>query len=279
MNSMNGHMDQVGKVAAVLCICFLAAEITTAQPRAVETQATSESEQRDFPEMFDLQGKKLADGKFIQSPQDGELHVTIDYDFGKGRHVEEKTSVQQVPRLVQDQWSWTESENGQMLRHFEVTFKSGKAVAEKRVENGMKRWSVDIKVEPGRTFAGFAFVLALKNVRQRLVSGEKVELQAVGFTPKPHVIGVELSHGGLDQMLMAGRMEKGDRFIIHPKVPVIAKMFVEAGDTHIWLTEPPAVGFLRWEGPLVESSDPMVRVDLLSGERSGPAQPAALDRR
>jgi len=74
-------------------------------------------------------------------------------------------------------------------------------------------------------------------------------------------------------------MAKGDRFIIHPKVPAIAKVFVEAGDTHIWLTQPPAVGFLRWEGPLVETSDPMVRVDLLSGEQSGPATPAGLDRK
>lgn len=276
---MKRPVDRVGRWIGAFCICLLAAEIVAAPPSAAETQAMSESEQRDFPEMFDLQGRKLADGKFIQQAQDSELHATIDYDFGKGRRAEEKTSVRQVPMLVQEEWSWTESENGQMLRHFEVDFKSGKAMAEKRVENGVKHWSADIKVEPGRTFAGFAFVLALKNVRERLASGEKVELQAVGFTPKPHVIGVELSYGGLDQMLMAGRMVKGDRFILHPKVPLIAKVFVETGDTHVWLTQPPAVGFLRWEGPLVESSDPMVRVDLLSGEKSGPAEPAALDRR
>jgi hypothetical protein len=229
--------------------------------------------------MFNLQGKKLADGKFLQWPRDGELHVTIDYDFGAGRHVEEKTSMRQVPRLVQDKWSWTETENGQTLRYFEVDFKSGKALAAKRVEKGLKQWPEDIKVEPGRTFAGFAFVLAIKSAREHLIRGEKVELQAVGFTPKPRVIGVELSYGGLDQMMMAGRMVKGDRFIIHPKIPAIVKLFVEAGDTHIWLTQPPAVGFLRWEGPLVESNDSVVRVDLLPGKRSGTAEPAALDRR
>lgn len=276
---MKRLVARVGQAAGIIYVCLLAVRSVAAPPSMGETQATAESEQRGFPEMFNLEGRKLADGKFIQWPQDGELHVTIDYDFGAGRRVEEKTSMRQIPRLVQDEWSWTESENGQTLRHFEVDFKSGKAIAEKRGEKGMKQWSEDIKVEPGRTFAGFAFVLAIKSVREHLVGGEKVELQAVGFTPKPHVIGVEISYGGLDQMMMAGRMVKGDRFIIHPKVPAIAKMFVEAGDTHIWLTQPPAVGFLRWEGPLVESSDPVVRVDLLSGERSGPAKPAALDRK
>lgn len=275
MRAGHRRVEKVSQIAGVLCVYLLATGGAVVPPSKAEAQAAAESEQRGFPEMFNLDEKKLADGKFIQWPEDGELHVTIDYDFGAGRRVEEKTSVRQVPRLVQDEWSWTETENGQTVRHFEVDFKSGKAMAEKRVEKGVKHWSVNIKVQPGQTFAGFGFVLALKSARERLVKGEKVELQAVGFTPKPHVIGVDLSYGGLDQMMMGGRIVKGDRFIIHPKVPAIAKVFVAAGDTHIWLTQPPAVGFLRWEGPLVESSDPMVRVDLVSGERSGPATPAA----
>jgi hypothetical protein len=43
-------------------------------------------------------------------------------------------------------------------------------------------------------------------------------------------------------------------------------------DTKIWLTNPAPAGFLRWEGPIVLPTDPMIRVDLLSGEKSGPAE-------
>jgi hypothetical protein len=71
---------------------------------------------------------------------------------------------------------------------------------------------------------------------------------------------------------MAGRTIDGDRFIVHAKIPALAKLFVHVPDARIWLTAPPA-GFLRWEGPLAEPSDPIVRVDLLPGGSSGPATP------
>ncbi len=237
-------------------------------------EASLVSAQHGFPAMRNLQGDKLADGEFLQWLENGTLHVTIDYNFSDGRHIQEKSSLQLTPALTQETWGWNESKNGVALRHFEVDFRSGKAIAETRMESGIKRQAEDIKVEPGRTFAGFAFALAIERERGRLVNGEKIKLKAIGFTPKPRVVSVEISSGGLDRMRMGNRIVQGDRFIIHPEVPAIAKLFVEAKDTHIWLTTPPAAGFLRWEGPLVENDDPMVRVDLLSSEQSGTAEPA-----
>jgi len=128
-----------------------------------------------------------------------------------------------------------------------------------------------VKVDPGRTFAGFGFMLAIKSLRDRLIKGERVELQAIGFTPRPRVVSVDVSHGGLDQMQMAGRVLRGDRFVIHPKIPWVAALFVDVPDMQIWLTNPTPAGFLRWEGPLAEPSDPVIRVDLLPGGESGPA--------
>jgi hypothetical protein len=62
------------------------------------------------------------------------------------------------------------------------------------------------------------------------VRGEHVQLSAVVFSPvptlKPQVVTVKLSHGGLDRMRMSGRSFKGDRFIVHPEVPAIAKLFI-----------------------------------------------------
>jgi hypothetical protein len=114
--------------------------------------------------------------------------------------------------------------------------------------------------------------------RKRLLRGEQVQLKAVGFsdfpTLGPQVVTVTISHGGVQRMKMGGRSRKGDQFIIHPEVPFIAKFFVNVPDTKIWLTNPAPAGFLRWEGPIVLPTDPIVRVDLLSGEKSGLAESA-----
>jgi hypothetical protein len=127
-------------------------------------------------------------------------------------------------------------------------------------------------VSRGRAFAGFGFSIVMKALRGPLLRGESVTLQAVGFTPKPKVVDVDVSYGGRDRIRMAGRVIAGDRFVVHPKIPAIAKLFVHVPDATIWLTTPPA-GFLRWEGALAQPDDDLVRVDLLPGGSSGPATP------
>ena len=225
-----------------------------------------------FPALMDSNGKKLADGEFTQRIDDGLLKIAITYRFGRGDRTEEKAVFRQKPELIQEEWSWREFKGGQLVRQFAVDFKTQIATAQKREKDELKNWSEKIDVQAGRTFAGYGFMLALQNLRPRLVRGEQIELQAVGFRPKPSVVTVQLSHGGVDQMKMSDRHLKGDRFIIHPKIPVIAELFVHVPDTLIWLTKPPAE-FLRWEGPVAEPNDPIVRVDLLSGAESGPAKP------
>src|SRR5438876_1181288 len=56
-------------------------------------------------------------------------------------------------------------------------------------------------------------------------------------------------------------------------LPLFAKLFINVPDTKIWLTNPAPAGFLRWEGPIVLPNDPLIRVDLLSGTKNGPAEP------
>ena len=146
--------------------------------------------------------------------------------------------------MIQEQWSWREIKDGQLQREFTIDFKSQMATAVKRDKDEMKNWSDKIDIQPGRTFAGFGFTLTLQNLRKRLIDGERIELRAVGFNPKPKAVAVELSHGGIDEMKMSNRLLEGDRFVIHPKIPAVAKVFVNVPDTQIWLTKPPA-GFLR----------------------------------
>jgi hypothetical protein len=228
-----------------------------------------------YPGMCEINGKKLADGEFRQWIEDHHLNIVITYRFPDGQLFEEKARFRQQPELTQEQWSWSELKNGNPQREFTVDFLSRTASAHIRKDN--KNVSEKIDIEMGRTFAGFGFTIALSNLRKRLLSGEQVELKAVGFSPfptlKPQVVTVKLSYGGLDRIKMSGRSLKGDRFIVHPEVPAIAKLFVKVPDTKIWLTNPAPAGFLRWEGPIVLPTDPLIRVDLLSGTKSEAAQP------
>jgi hypothetical protein len=228
---------------------------------------------RGFPELRDANGRTLADGTFVQWLEEERLHVRISYQFSEDRRIEEQAVFRQQPRLIQEQWSMREDRNGKLYRHFEVNFTSGSAEAKKLDDGELKQWSEKVEVEPGRTFAGFGFTLATKAFRERLLKGERIELKAIGFTPKPRVVSVELSHGSLDQMRMAEREIRGDHFVIHPKIPWIADLFIDVPDTHIWLTSPAPAAFLRWEGPLAEPRDSIVRVDLLPGGESRSAKP------
>jgi len=226
-----------------------------------------------YPGLCDLNGKKLADGEFRQWMEEDRLHIVITYKFKDGQLFEEKALFRQQPELAQEHWSWRELKDGKPSREFTADFLSKTARAQLHNEQEPKDISEQIEVEPGRTFAGFGFTLALGNLRKQLLKGEQVELKAVGFAPKPQVVTVKISHGGLDRMKMSGRFLKGDRFIVHPEIPVVAKLFVKVPDTKIWLTNPLPAGFLRWEGPIALPSDSLIRVDLVSDTESGPAEP------
>src|SRR6266436_1173000 len=229
-----------------------------------------------YPGLCNITGKKLADGEFRQWVESNRLHIVITYKFSAGEVYEEHSQFRQQPELIQEKWSWKELKHGRSQREFAVDFLTRIASAHIRQEN--KDVSKKINIEPGRTFAGFGFSIALSNLRKRLLGGEQVQLKAVGFSPfptlGPQVVTVTISHGGVQRMRMGGRSPKGDQFIIHPEIPLFAKLFINVPDTKIWLTNPTPAGFLRWEGPIVLPEDPIIRVDLLSSEKSGPAEAA-----
>lgn len=228
---------------------------------------------RGFPAIRGLDGQTLADGDFAQWAEDERLHVRIQYEFLDGRRVDERAAFRHTPGIEQDSWSWHETRNGETLRRFEVDLRTGSATGEKHERGEIERFSEEFDAEPGRMFAGFGFSFAIRDHRETLVGGEPIELEAVAFTPEPRVVTVELSYRGVERMQMAGRTLRGERFDIEPQIPWIAELFVDAPGSRIWLTHPPPAEFLRFEGPLLEPDDPVVRIDLLPGDTSGPAEP------
>ena len=226
-----------------------------------------ESALRASPVLRDAAGQKIADGNFAQWVENDGLHVQITYT-GNGRKMEETAVFRQRPELSQSKWRWQESSGGQDVRTFQVDFDSGMATAVKTENGAPRRWSEKLDITPGQTFAGFGFTLAIKALRERLIKGETVSLRAIGFTPQPREVTVAISYAGRESIRMADGSIAAEHYIIHPKIPALAKWFVKAPDANVWLTPPPAV-FVRFEGALVEPSDPIIRID------GGPSESAA----
>ena len=256
------------------CALALALMLAAVAPALAIESKIFETAVRGYPVMRDASGHRIADGTFVQTLEKDRLHVQITYVGDNDHRFEETIVMRQRPELVQDAWQWRELERGKPVRTFEVNLATGDAHATKLEKGEMKEWSDHIDVERGTTFAGFGFTMAAKALRDRLVKGETVDLKAVGFTPSPKVVTVAMSYAGRDTVRMSGRAIAADHYLVHPKIPAIAKLFVKVPDAHIWLTTPPA-GFLRYEGSLAEPTDMIVRIDLLPGEPSGAATPVA----
>jgi hypothetical protein len=236
-----------------------------------------EGDAQAFTALTDQQGRPLADSRYSQWVEGDRLHIEARSDFPSGRSVVEHAILRLRPRLEQESWDWTERDGKRLVREYLVDFRTGKAMAT-RVDQG-KRWKEDLEIEPGKTFAGIAFVPVVKALRAQLTAGQQVELIAVAMTPRPRTAKVTVRRDGPSIVHMAGRTIEGDRYTIHPEIPAIARLFVKAPDLFIWLVadDPPA--FLRFEGPLVEPGDQVVRIDLIPGAaahaqgRSAPARP------
>jgi len=210
-------------------------------------------------------GAAIADGRYLQEVVGGVLKIESRFDFPDGRTIVERASLRLSPQIEQESWDWTERRDGALVREYEVDFRTRKAVAT-RVDQH-KRWKEEVDIEPGKTFAGIGFVAVIKSLRAELEPGQKLELKVVAFTPRPRVATVDVIRVGLENLRMAGRTLSADHYTVHPDVPAIARLFVKAPDQQVWLFGTGPAAFLRYQGPLAEPSDPMIRVDLIP-ERS-----------
>jgi hypothetical protein len=193
--------------------------------------------------------------------QGGVLQIEARYDFADGRTVVERAALRLSPQIEQESWDWTERRQGALVRQYGVDFRARRAVAT-RIDRHQS-WKEDLEIEPGKTFAGIGFVAVIKALRTELAPGEKVDLKAVAFTPKPRLATVNVIRERPQEVRMAGRTIAADPYTIHPDIPSIAKLLVTAPDQRVWLFGTGPAAFLRYEGPLMEPKDPLVRVDLI----------------
>ena len=241
--------------------------LLAALPSAALETRWVEGTLRGFPVVRDVQGRVIGEGTLTQYLEDGKLHAEGIFQFRDGRRVEEKVVLEQRPRLRQLSWSWEEYRGKEVQRAYSVDLSTGHATARKRTSDGFDTW--DDRLDGTKdAFAGVGFMYALKNLTGRLDKGEKIEMTAVVFTAKPRTVTVSVSRDQVGELAMGGRSLSASRYVIHPEVPWIARLFVHAPDQYLWYYRPDPPAFLRADIPLAEPSDPIIRIELLPGNES-----------
>src|SRR5437763_1144416 len=177
----------------------------------------AEGDVQAFPALTDAGGAPLAEGRYVQKMEGDVLHIEARYDFPGGRVIVERAALRLHPQIEQESWDWTERVAGQLVRQYEVDFRSKKAVAT-RVDQH-KRWKEDLEIEPGKTFAGIGFITVVKALRSQLAPGQHVDLRAVAFMPKPRTAPITITRDGDEPVRMAGRTIPGDKYTIHVDIP------------------------------------------------------------
>lgn len=256
----NAHLPEVMKnVRSAALLSVLLASAALALP-----QKFPEGTDRTFPIVVDpASGRILATGQHQQNDDGDRLRVETSFNWKDGRRTAETQLFQQGSQLIPVHWHWEERRGDVVLSAFDVDFTTGNATAQTDDGHGHKKeWHDHFKIHPGTTFAGSGFVYALKNVAPGLTKGNMVELEAVGFTPRPRTAKVRLSLVGTETLTHGGKPVQANRYLIRPDVPGVARLFVKVPDTSVWLlpSNPPAL--LAAEGPVMLPSDPIVRTEV-----------------
>ncbi len=211
----------------------LAALLAVSLPAFALPLHVKEGDVQALAQLTDAQGQPLAEGHYMQQLVGDVLHIEATFDYPDGRKVLEKAQLKLHPQLEQLSWSRVETSGGQPVRRYSMDFATRKATTEHLGEQ--KHWEETVDVDPGKTFAGIAFNYAIKNLRKELAKGGEIKLHAIGFTPKPRAAEVTVRRYGDDRLRMAGREILADKYIIHPEIPAIAKLFISVPDQFITL--------------------------------------------
>jgi hypothetical protein len=224
-----------------------------------------------FPTLLDEDGRPVATSTHAQWFDAGRLHVRITHRFPDGKVAVETARFAKGGELVQEAWSWEETQGRRVLRSYAVDLVRGRARAVKVERGEEKTWDEDVKAERGTTFVGLGVPYAVKNLRDRLVAGEEVSLRTIAFLTKPVSLPIDVKHRGREETSLAGRKVETDRFHVEPDLKGLEDL-VEAVKgplgAEIWLHHGTPPMLLRVRYRMIEANDPLVTIETLGSPRA-----------
>lgn len=211
----------------------------------------SEGTVHGFLELRAENDSVIAHGDLLQVPGDSGLQSKLVLHFKDKSYFEETVEytqhqvfrmqsyrlVQRGPAFAQDLDASLSIDGNYRLRT--VSHKDGKE------EHDEGRLDL-----PEDTYNGLPVVLA-KNLRR----GDTALVHLVAFTPKPRLIGLEISFVTTSAVMLGDRAEETTHFRLKPKLGALTGLFAKLlgrlpPDSHIWVVTESVPAFIHFKGPL-----------------------------
>lgn len=220
---------------------------------------------RGFLVLRSADGGKIGNGDLLQVPNGDRVESRLILRFDDGSLHDETVVFSQAKvftmlsyRLRQTGPTFPYDLDASLTREggrYTVRSKSHDAEKEE-VDSG----SLDL---PADVYNGMIPIL-VKNLPEK--GGETVHI--VAFSPKPHVIGLELAPAE-ERKVLAGDVSKtATGYLLKPQLGVVLKLFASLmgkvpPDSHCWVIRDEVPAFMAFEGPLYVET-PIWRIEVVS---------------
>jgi hypothetical protein len=104
-------------------------------------------------------------------------------------------------------------------------------------------------------------------IAKNLSTGAPTTVHLVAFTPKPRLIGLEMTGASATPTMVGRRAERTVRFTLKPQLGPLLHFFASLfgkmpPDSHAWIVTQDVPAFVRFEGPMYLG--PVWRLDLVA---------------
>ena len=210
-------------------------------------------------------GRPLADGDLLQVPRERHIESRMVFHFGDSSYFEERVSFTQhgVFRML----SYHLVQRGPAFeRDLDARLEAnGHYVVKARSHDDDKLETHDDTLDLPSDVANGLPIILLKNLK----AGEAHTVHLVAFTPKPRLVGLELTPVAKGHVSVGQQREATTEYVLKPKLGFLTGIFAALlgktpPDSHVWIVTEDVPAFVKFEGPLYMG--PVWRIELVAPE-------------
>jgi hypothetical protein len=216
-----------------------------------------------FLELTTADGKALASGDLLQVPTDRGVESRMIFHFADSSLFDERVSFTQHGVFAMQSYHLVQRGPAFAADLDASLSADGQYVVKSKSHDDGKEQKFEGKLDVPADVSNGLVITLLKN----LAPHEKQTVHIVAFTPKPRLVGLELSPVRQDRVLNGSGSETTVEYNLKPKlgklVGFVAHLAGKAPpDSRAWIVIHEVPAFVRFEGPLY--SGPTWRIDLSS---------------
>jgi hypothetical protein len=249
------------------CSLFASAILLLAPPLVAEQVLVRYLEGRihGFVVLRDLDDNILASGELTQLANGSRVTTELRFHFKDGS-IHEETAVFSQRRTFQ-LLTYHLVQKGRVFKRetdLSVNASTGQTIVRYKDDDGNEKTISDRLQLPADLANGIVTTL-MSDIDPK---APKTTVSMLVATPKPRLVKLEISPAGEDSFSIGGSAAKALRYVVKVDIggisgviaPIIGK---QPPDTHIWMVDGRAPGFLKSEGQLYEGG-PIWRIEMAS---------------